>query len=178
MVEKYQAFEPKATGFIDDRVRSSLALRLGETVSELGNFIREKSKLSNQVLDLDSQSSFRGLNPGYAFGKLIVVENNSEDLEVSPENIYVFQKPPSDLKPVAGIATVSEGNLVSHVQLLARNLGIPNAVLSPQNLEDLKAYDGQKIFYAVSDQGTIIMKEEDDMSSEEKELFSKDKERD
>ena len=178
VVEKYAAFEPKATGFIDDRVRSSLALRLGETVSELGNFIREKSKLSNQVLDLDSQSSFRGLNPGYAFGKLIVIENNSEDLEVSPENIYVFQKPPSDLKPVAGIATVSEGNLVSHVQLLARNLGIPNAVLSPQNLEDLKAYDGQKIFYAVSDQVTIIMKEEDDMSSEEKDLFSKDKERD
>ena len=38
------------------------------------------------------------------------------------------------MKPVAGIASVSEGNLVSHVQLLARNLGIPNAVLSPRAL--------------------------------------------
>ncbi|MBW2960530.1 PEP/pyruvate-binding domain-containing protein [Mesonia aestuariivivens] len=177
VVEKYNGFESKAKGFIDDRVRSSLALRLGETVSELGDFIRKESQLSNQILNLNHTSSFRGLNPGYAFGKLIVVENNSEKLEVSPENIYVFQSPPSDLKPVAGIATVAEGNLVSHVQLLARNLGIPNAVLSAQNLEDLKKYDGEHIFYAVSDQGTIIMKEENEMTSEEKELFSKDKKR-
>jgi len=177
VVTKYAGFEPKASGFIDDRVRSSLALRLGETVSELGNFIREKSKLSNEVLNLDSQSSFRGLNPGYAFGKLVVIDSNYEEIDVSPENIYIFQKPPSDLKPVAGIATVSEGNLVSHVQLLARNLGIPNAVLSPQNLEDLKRFDGKKIFYAVSDQGTVVMKEENDMTSEENDLFSANKER-
>jgi len=177
VVSIYAGFEPKATGFIDDRVRSSLALRLGETVSDLGNFIREKSKLSNEVLDLDNQSSFRGLNPGYAFGKLVVIDNNNVEVDVSPENIYVFQKPPSDLKPVAGIATVSEGNLVSHVQLLARNLGIPNAVLSPQNLEDLKKFDGKKIFYAVSAQGTVVMKEENEMTSEENDLFSASKER-
>ncbi|MAN28048.1 MULTISPECIES: PEP/pyruvate-binding domain-containing protein [Mesonia] len=176
-VEKYNAFEPKASGFIDDRVRSSLALRLGETVSELGNFIREQSKLSNEVFKLNNQSSFRGLNPGYALGKLIVVEDNPESVEVSPENIYIFQKPPSDLKPVAGIATVSEGNLVSHVQLLARNLGIPNSVLSNQNLEDLKKFDGEMVFYAVSEKGMVIMKAEDEMSSEEKALFKEEGER-
>lgn len=177
VVEKYNAFEPKASGFIDDRVRSSLALRLGETVSELGDFIRKQSKLSNQVFELDSQSSFRGLNPGYALGKLIVVEDNPEAVEVSPKNIYIFQKPPSDLKPVAGIATVSEGNLVSHVQLLARNLGIPNAVLSNQNLKDLQKFDGEMVFYAVSEKGTVIMKAEDEMSSEEKTLFKEEGER-
>src|SRR5690606_2463473 len=82
-------------------------------------------------------------------------------------------RPPSDLKPIAGILTVSEGNLVSHVQLLARNLGIPNAALSSDNVEELKKYSGQKVFYAVSNKGTVIIKPEKEMSAEEKKLFSK-----
>ncbi|MEP3836114.1 MAG: PEP/pyruvate-binding domain-containing protein, partial [Algibacter sp.] len=87
--------------------------------------------------------------------------------------IYIFQRPPADLKPVAGIATVSEGNMVSHVQLLARNLGIPNAALSDDNLKSLKKYHGTKVFYAVSNKGTIIMKAEKDMTDTERLLFVK-----
>src|SRR5690606_32362807 len=37
IVEIYTAFEPKAYGFIDDKIRGSIALRLGETVGELGD---------------------------------------------------------------------------------------------------------------------------------------------
>jgi phosphoenolpyruvate synthase/pyruvate phosphate dikinase len=92
---------------------------------------------------------------------------------VSSDKIYVFQRPPSDLKPIAGIATVSEGNMVSHVQLLARNLGIPNAALSDGNLQDLIKYNGQKVFYAVSNKGNIILKPEKEMSDEERALFVK-----
>ena len=78
------------------------------------------------------------------------------------------------MKPVAGIATVDEGNLVSHVQLLARNLGIPNAALSDANLEDLEAFNGKTVFYAVSNKGTVILKPASEMSSEEEKLFSKE----
>ena len=84
-----------------------------------------------------------------------------------------FKKPPADLKPVAGIATVAEGNLVSHVQLLARNLGIPNSVISAENFKELKAYEGEEVFYAVSPKGTIILKEANDMNGEEEDLFDK-----
>ena len=69
--------------------------------------------------------------------------------------------------------TVSEGNLVSHVQLLARNLGIPNAALSYNDLKSLKKLDGETIFYAVSNKGSVILKEADDMSSSEEDLFNK-----
>ncbi len=112
-----------------------------------------------------------GVNPGYAMGELVVVEGLKEEMEVSSDKIYVFQRPPSDLKPVAGIATVAEGNLVSHVQLLARNLGIPNAALSDSNLEGLKKYAGTMVFYAVSNKGNVILKPADQMTSEEKALF-------
>ncbi len=173
IVNEYTGFEPKAYGFIDDRIRGSIALNLGESVGQLGDFIAKESSLSNKVLDIPNQSAMRGLNPGYAYGELVVIDGTSDDIEVSSDKIYIFQRPPSDLKPVAGIATVSEGNMVSHVQLLARNLGIPNAALSDQNLQSLKKFDGQKVFYAVSNKGNVILKLEREMTGEERSLFSK-----
>ncbi|SNR30425.1 Pyruvate phosphate dikinase, PEP/pyruvate binding domain [Maribacter sedimenticola] len=173
VIDVYTTFEPKAYAFIDDRIRGSIALHLGESVGELGNFIAKESALTNKVLDIVNQSTFRGLNPGYAFGELVVVDGSSEDIEVSSDKIYIFQRSPSDLKPVAGIATVAEGNMVSHVQLLARNLGIPNAALSDGNLQSLKKYDGDRVFYAVSNKGNVILKPESEMTAEERALFVK-----
>jgi hypothetical protein len=173
VVDIYNGFEPKSYGFIDDKIRSSVTLHLGKTVGDLGDFLATESSLTNKVFNISNQSSVRGLNPGYAFGELVVIDGSPEGVEVSSNKIYIFQKPPSDLKPVGGIATVAEGNLVSHVQLLARNLGIPNAALSDDNLQNLKIFNGQKVFYAVSNKGNVIMKLEKDMTAEEKGLFSK-----
>lgn len=172
IVKQYVAFEPLAAGFIDDKIRGSVSLHLGQSVGELGNMISMESQLANKVMDVQNQSTIRGLNPGYAFGELVVVGGSSDDIEVSSDKIYVFQRPPSDLKPVAGIATVAEGNMVSHVQLLARNLGIPNAALSDENLQALKKYDGTRVFYAVSNKGNVILKPENQMSQEELALFT------
>lgn len=172
VVNLYGGFEPLAYGFFDDRIRSSVLLSLGNIVGELGNFIAKESKFSNRVMNAANQSTFRGLNPGFALGELVVVSENEEEIAVSKDKVYVFLHPPSDLKPVAGILTVTEGNMVSHVQLLARNLGIPNAVLSIENMQSLKRYSGQKVFYAVSNRGTVIMKAANDMTKEERELFA------
>ena len=171
VVNEYAAFEPLAYGFVDDRIRNSITLNLGETVSRLTGFAAKVSKLNNNVMNLANQGTIRGLNPGYAFGKLIVVAGNPDNVEVNTNNIYIFQKPPSDLKPVAGIMTVSEGNLVSHVQLLARNLGIPNAALSNDNLKALEKYSNKNVFYAVSNKGNVILKLENEMTPAEVKLF-------
>jgi hypothetical protein len=173
VIERYAEFEPKAYGFLDDRVRSSVLLPLGNAVGELGNWVATAGNLNNAMLDVPNQGQLRGLNPGYAMGKLHVIEGSPDEVDVNPNDIYIFATPPADLKPVGGIATVSEGNMVSHVQLLARNLGIPNAVLTDEQFRALKAYDGEEIFYAVSNGGTIIMKEAGDMNDVEKALFSK-----
>ncbi|WP_430409337.1 PEP/pyruvate-binding domain-containing protein [Kordia sp.] len=171
-VDKYTAFEPMTYSFIDDRVRSSVALNFGETVSNLGIFVSKISKINNQVMTIENQTAIRGLNPGYAYGELVVVDGNPDEVEVQTNKIYIFEKPPHDLKPVAGIMTVSEGNLVSHVQLLARNLGIPNAVLSYDNLKALLKYNGKKVFYAVTSKGNVVLKLEEEMLSNETALFS------
>ena len=169
--ELYAGFEPLAYGFNDDRIRASLLLYLGNCVSEMGEFISKEAKLSNKVMDISGQSHIRGINPGYAMGELVVINEVTGDTQIFGDKIYVFDHPPADLKPVAGIATVTEGNMVSHVQLLARNLGIPNAVVSAGNLENLKKYNGLTVFYAVSNKGTVIMKPAEQTTEQEKKLF-------
>lgn len=172
VVERYAEFEPLATGFLDDRIRGSVLLNLGDAVGRLGDWLAIVGDLSNDALDLPNPGSLRGLNPGYARGRLRVVDGDPEAVEVNPRDIFVFATPPADLKPVGGIATVSEGNMVSHVQLLARNLGIPNMVLTDEQFAALRKYDGEEVFYAVSNAGTIILKEAGEMTEAETALFA------
>lgn len=172
VVSLFLEFEPLAAGFIDDQIRASVLLPLGNAVGTLSDFVSQKADLSNQVLDLPNQNRIRGLNPGIAKGRLEVIGGEIPE-EMDPAKIYAFQYAPSDLKPVAGILTVSEGNMVSHVQLLARNLGIPNAVISPEHLEELKRFQGKEIFYAASREGRVIMKPAEKMTQVEQQLFAK-----
>ncbi|GAA0871703.1 hypothetical protein GCM10009117_08490 [Gangjinia marincola] len=171
VVDEYAGFEPIAVGFIDDRIRSSVALALGNTITTLSKFLNEEAGITNQVLDISDQSGLKGINPGYSKGVLHVVQTEKELERANKNDIYVFQKPPSDLKPVAGILSVSEGNLVSHVQLLARNLAIPNVTITDEIFQELKQYDGETVFLAVTDKGNVLMKLEKDMTNEEQVLF-------
>ncbi|MEM9525611.1 MAG: PEP/pyruvate-binding domain-containing protein, partial [Bacteroidota bacterium] len=172
VVDRYLSFEPKAKGFLDDRIRGSVLLPLGTAIGKLGDWAVAIGNTENALLEVPNQGRLRGLNPGFAKGKLHVIEQTAEDLEVNPNGIYVFATPPADLKPVGGIATVSEGNMVSHVQLLARNLGIPNVVLTSEQFTALRPYDGQEVFFAVSNGGTVRMKVVAEMDSTEVALFT------
>ncbi|WP_235297173.1 PEP/pyruvate-binding domain-containing protein [Portibacter marinus] len=171
-VKRYNEFEPLASSFTDDQIRSTLLLPYGQMLSELADQKNEYEKIKNGVFDISGQERIRGLNPGYARGVLEVVEEMEENMIIDKNKIYIFNHPPSDIGPVTGIMTVNEGNAVSHVQLLARNLGIPNAVISEDNLKALKKFDGEEIFYAVSLSGNVIMKKTSKMNDQEKGLFS------
>lgn len=166
-IATFYGFEPLVSGFMDDCIRASILLSLGEVTGILSDLEADFSGIANQVTGISNQNQIRGLNPGFAFGELQVISEAPEQIEFSAQNIYVLLRPPMDLKPVAGIATVSEGNMVSHVQLLCKNLGIPNANISQQNLKELVPFSGQKVFYAVSPRGRVILKLARDMTAEE-----------
>lgn len=172
-IHLFGSFEPLAYGFTDDRIRSSILLPLGNVAGILADVAAQYSNLSNRVMNIKNQNQIRGLNSGFAVGELEVVTGPPEGIAFSDKKIYILQRAPADLKPVAGIATVAEGNLVSHVQLLARNLGIPNAVLSQGNLDELVKHSGQIVFYAVSPRGAVVMKPASEMSKPEKALIEK-----
>jgi phosphoenolpyruvate synthase/pyruvate phosphate dikinase len=81
-----------------------------------------------------------------------------EDMEsIKPDGIYVLPETISDLPPLAGIITAGEGNPLSHVQLLARNLGIPNVTVAESLVPALQPQDGKVVIMAVSPAGLVEM---------------------
>ncbi len=169
-IKLYSQFEPMVHGFVDDRIRSSVILPLGEAVGKLTHFAQTLAGVSHQLPEGLKTNGVRGLNPGLAHGILEVDTGDSTILVENSKKIYAFKTIPSELKPVAGMLTVSEGNLVSHVQLLARNLGLPNAVISSENLGRLIPYSGQKMFYAVSQMGSVVLKQDSLLTDQERAL--------
>lgn len=165
-------FEPLAPGFVDACLRSSIVLALGEAAGQLAEVAAVQSGLRCRVMDLQDVGGIRGLNPGYAVGPLEVATDAPEGMTFAADRIYALPHSPADLSPVAGILTVSEGNPVSHVQLLARNLGIPNAVLANRHLAALQPHAGSSVFYAVSPGGTVLMKPAAEMTPQEVQLVT------
>ncbi len=172
-IQLFSRFEPKTAGFMDDRIRSSILLPLGDTLGMLAGRVQDLSGIAHQLPDGVLSRHFRGMNAGVAYGILEIPGTGSAMQETDPEKIYALGTIPPDLKPVAGLFTVSEGNLVSHVQLLARNLGIPNAVVSRQGMDSLAPWAGQPMFYAVSPGGVIVLKPAPQLAADEHRLVRK-----
>jgi hypothetical protein len=71
------------------------------------------------------------LNPGVAFGYLRLVKAHAqveaEQERLTPRHIAVFEDTPDRVPPVSGIVTLEPQTPLSHVNLLAKNRGTPNA---------------------------------------------------
>ena len=109
----------------------------------------------------DVGAGFTALNPGLARGVLQAKPALEHTESLREDGIYVLPETVAELPPVAGILTAGEGNPLSHVQLLARNLGIPNVTVSPALQKTLREYDGDTVILAVSPGGLVEISEDD-----------------
>lgn len=159
-VVAYGALEPAARRYADNVLRGSAMLPLAAVVTTLAADADQLRGASHRVFG-ERSSELLGLNPGLAVGRLRVL--TEEDLQhgVLParDEIVVLPTTTSDLVPVAGILTLAEGNLLSHVQLLARNLGIPNATAAPALGAAIAARAGDEVVLAVAADGTVTLEE-------------------
>ena len=169
---KLARIEPKALLFIQDQLRGSPLLFYSQTLDTL---VRDGNKLAGVQYKLFGKtigSGFRALNPGLTAGVLHTRVSNSQLESLESDGIYVLPETVSDLPPVAGILTAGEGNPLSHIQLLARNLGIPNVAVDERLIPQLDQHDGQKIVMAVSPAGLV---EIDQFGPRWQELLGEDK---
>ena len=74
---------------------------------------------------------------------------------------------PAELQPAAGIVTQGEGNVVSHVQLLARALGIPNFVTGNEPFAKIADHDSKDVFFLVTPGGRVYLKEATKMTDQD-----------
>lgn len=143
--------EPLVQGYFHDRLRGSPLLLFGELMTRLLSDVDALSGIHHVLFGRTASNGIRALNPGLARGKLLDARHGP----YSREGIYIVEETIADLPPVAGILTAGVGNPVSHVQLLARNLAIPNVLVSREVLESLRRYSGEQAVLAVSPRGTV-----------------------
>ena len=153
----------------DDIVRGSPLLLLGGVVRELNDYATGQARIQHQLFGTEYDSQVRALNPGLAIGTLRVAPKEGDYLR---DEVVALKETPSELNPAAGIMTQGEGNVVSHVQLLARALGIPNAVVGPGPFEQFAAHNGKKVFFIATPRGKVYLKEVAAMTDEDKAIYT------
>ena len=151
---------PSVQRIPDDIIRSSPLIDYAEILKTLREHLLSRLNLKHNILGQVHVEGVRALNPGLASGPLAFFADGQE---YTRDNILALETTNAELEPVAGIITKDEGNVVSHVQLLARALGVPNAVFLDKHYRKLESLRGQSLFYAITPMGRVILKETEKM---------------
>jgi hypothetical protein len=154
-MQKLSEIEPLALRFIQDQLRSSPLLFYSEVLNSLLQDANRIAGVRHRLFGEDIGVGFRALNPGLARGVLHASPELDAHARFSADGIYLLPETIAELPPVAGILTAGEGNPLSHVQLLARNLGIPNVGVDADMLDAIRAHDGERVVLAVSPAGLV-----------------------
>ncbi len=149
----FNRVEAKTVLLIPDRLRAGPALSFGNILESLTAEADQLAGIRHEMFGKAVTSGLRALNPGLARGPLQPLA----DLVAGSDHPAVVLAPESaaDLPSVAGILTAAEGNALSHVQLLARNLGVPNVVVGSELLEAMNPQLGKEVVLAASPQGVV-----------------------
>jgi phosphoenolpyruvate synthase/pyruvate phosphate dikinase len=159
---------PEITLIGDDILRGSPLLLFGQAMTRINDYAAGQQRKRHQIFGTEITSQIRALNPGLALGKLRV---NPKDGTYSREEILALAQTPAELQPAAGIVTQGEGNVVSHVQLLARALGIPNVVTGPEPFKKIADHDAKNVFFLVTPGGRVYLKEAAKMTDQDKTVY-------
>ena len=159
-VDRLALLEPLAGNYLHDRLRGSPLLFYADVLDGLIMDSNQLLGVRHELFGETILTGLRALNPGLARGPLRITRQKAEDRPFESDGIYVLPVTTEELPPVAGIVTAGEGNSLSHVQLLARNLGIPNVVINEKLLPRLASKDGIPVVLAVSPKGVVRMVED------------------
>ena len=154
-MQKLAQIEPDAILFIQDQLRGSPLLFYAQTLDTLQRDASRLAGMTHRLFGEDIGVGLRALNPGLARGFLHVDADLAQLDGFQPDGIYLLPETVSELPPVAGIMTAGEGNPLSHIQLLARNLGIPNVSVDEELIPRFAPHDGKPVVLAVSPAGRV-----------------------
>ncbi|OGT84585.1 MAG: hypothetical protein A3H91_12905 [Gammaproteobacteria bacterium RIFCSPLOWO2_02_FULL_61_13] len=155
-MEKLAELEPLALMFNQDQLRGSPLLLYSTVVDSL---VRDGNRLAGvrtQLFGKEIGAGVRAVNPGLAQGILRDGRKLRAE-QFRSDGIYLLPETTAELTPVAGIITAGEGNALSHVQILARSLGIPNAAVDESLLDALMPQVDKPAVLAVSPGGTVAL---------------------
>jgi hypothetical protein len=159
-MQKLAEIEPRALIFIQDQLRGSPLLFYSQLLDSLQTDVNQLAGVTHTLFGKQIGVGLRALNPGLARGILHVHPDLTQLESFRSDGIYLLPETVSDLPPVAGIMTAGEGNPLSHIQLLARNLGIPNLSVQESLSSGFEPHDGRRVVLAVSPAGLVELAED------------------
>ncbi|MDH3507493.1 MAG: hypothetical protein OEQ25_10180 [Gammaproteobacteria bacterium] len=155
---RYSALDARAAAFTDDLLRSSPLVGIAEVARRLARDLASMSGVTQNVNGRTGVAAF-GINAGVAIGNLRIFES-ADALEhgyYERSDIVLLPETVAELSPVAGILTLGEGSPLSHVQLLARNFGIPNIAVVPDLLPSIRPLESRQVLAAVASDGSLVL---------------------
>jgi rifampicin phosphotransferase len=96
--------------------------------------------------DISKEQEYQALNATKGIGRIHIIEKLDDHVEIGSNEILVLNEVPVTLPPVAGIITTKPSTPLSHINLLAKSWGVPNAYIKNAQ-ELLKQYDGSWIVF-------------------------------
>ncbi|HEX7999024.1 MAG TPA: PEP/pyruvate-binding domain-containing protein [Pyrinomonadaceae bacterium] len=96
--------------------------------------------------DIAKEQEYQALNATRGIGRIHIIEKLDDHVEIGSNEILVLNEVPVTLPPVAGIITTKPSTPLSHINLLAKSWGVPNAYIKNAQ-ELLKQYDGSWIVF-------------------------------
>ncbi|MEZ5345039.1 MAG: PEP/pyruvate-binding domain-containing protein [Pyrinomonadaceae bacterium] len=95
--------------------------------------------------DISNNQEYLALNTAKGVGRVHIIDDiNDETVEIGYNEIIVLNEVPLNLPPVAGIIISKPSTPLSHVNLLAKGWGVPNAYIKDAD-KLLREYDGRWI---------------------------------
>jgi hypothetical protein len=105
--------------------------------------------------DIAREQEYQALNVSKGLGRVHVIPKLDDHVEIGFNEILVLDEVPLQLPPVAGVITSHPSTPLSHINLLAKGWGIPNAYIkNAQTL--LKQYDGRWVAFETRHDGYTI----------------------
>ena len=154
-MQRWATIEPLVKQYVADRLRGSPLLLYSGVLDTLVADANDRAGVVHEVLGETVSGGFRALNPGLARGVLKEATDGTRMDRLDPNGIYVIPETTPDISPVSGILTRGAGSSVSHVQLLARNLGIPNVLVHDDLVDRITNRAGTQTVLAVSPGGAV-----------------------
>lgn len=125
------------------------------------------------LTDISKEQDYQALNVAKALGRIHVIPKLDEHVEIGSNEILVLDEVPVQLPPVAGIITARPSTPLSHINLLAKGWGVPNAYI--KNAQELfKQYNGWWVEFDVR-RDTYTIKRADNNALDEYQKRSKER---
>ncbi len=119
------------------------------------------------------ETTFLALNPGRAVGVLRLVEQLPPAQPFEREDIVIFKETPLSTTPLRGIIVTQPGAPLSHLNLLAKSWGIPNAYVKDADLR-FRSLVNRWVTLVVTDEGITLEPAEQIIESERERELSRE----